>query len=96
MIVTIDAMINTKKPQSILVVYSREECHLCQDMIHALQLRQKQSAFKFEVIDIDDDPQLVSRYGEHIPVLLAFKDGPEICHYHLDQAALDAYLSKIR
>ena len=89
-------MTNTTNSQSTLIVYSREECHLCQDMIDALQSVQEQSAFEFEVIDIDSDPQLVSRYGERIPVLLAFKDGPEICHYHLDQTALDAYLSKIR
>ena len=89
-------MTNITNPQSALIVYSREECHLCQDMIHALQSVQEQNAFKFEVINIDTDPQLVSRYGERIPVLLAFKDGPEICHYHLDQAALDAHLSKTR
>lgn len=89
-------MTNTANSQSVLIVYSREECHLCQDMIHALQSMQEQNAIEFEVIDIDNDPQLVSRYGERIPVLLAFKDGPEICHYHLDQTALDAYLSKIR
>ena len=85
----------TTNSQSALIVYSREECHLCQDMIHALQSLQEQSAFKFEVTNIDTDPQLVSRYGERIPVLLAFKDGPEICHYHLDQVALDTYLFKI-
>ena len=89
-------MTNKANSQSAIIVYSREECHLCQDMIHALQSMQKQSTFEFEVIDIDSDPQLISRYGERIPVLLEFKDGPEICHYHLDQAALDAYLSKIR
>ena len=89
-------MTDIANPQSAMIVYSREECHLCQDMISALQLMQKQSAFEFEVIDIDSDSQLISRYGERIPVLLAFKDGPEICHYHLDQAALDAYLSIIR
>ncbi len=89
-------MTNTTNPQSALIVYSREECHLCQDMIHALQSMQEQSAFKFEVINIDTDPQLAFRYGERVPVLLAFKNGPEICHYHLDQSALDTYLSRIR
>ena len=89
-------MANIANPPPALIVYSREECHLCQDMIHTLQSMQEQSVFEFKVVDVDSDPQLVSRYGERIPVLLAFKDGPEICHYHLDQTALDAYLSKIR
>lgn len=87
---------NAISHQPMLVVYGREECHLCQDMIHALQALQAHSAFEFEVIDIDGNPQLVSRYSERIPVLVASKDGQEICHYHLDQTALDAYLSKIR
>lgn len=87
---------STTNPQSALIVYSREECHLCQNMIDILQSMQEQSAFKFEVINVDTDPQLISRYGERIPVLLAFKNGPEICHYYLDQAALNVYLSKIR
>ncbi len=80
----------------MFIVYSRKECHLCKDMIRALRSIQEQSAFEFEIIDIDKDTQLISRYGERIPVLLASKDGTEICHYHLDQTALDAYLSKIR
>ncbi len=89
-------MTKSANSQSTFIVYSREECHLCQDMIYALQLMQQQNTFEFEIIDIDNDAQLVSRYGERIPVLLASKDGAEICHYQLDQSALDAYLSKIR
>lgn len=89
-------MIDTVNPQSALIVYGREECHLCKDMIQALQTLQEKNTFEFEVVDIDSDTQLISRYGERIPVLLGFKEGPEICHYYLDQTAFDAYLSKIR
>jgi hypothetical protein len=35
------------------------------------------------------------KYGEWVPVLEG-PDGVEICHYHLDQAALDAYLLNFR
>jgi hypothetical protein len=45
-------------------------------------------------VDVDSDDELRSRYGERVPVLLA--GGDEICHYHLDRAALDAYFAKIR
>lgn len=80
-----------------LVVYGREECHLCQEMIASLQARQKQIQFEFEVIDIDSDPELVRLYNERIPVLAsAANKQNEICHYHLDVAALDAYFAKIR
>jgi len=79
-----------------LIVYGREECHLCQDMILALQNLQAQVSFVFQVIDIDSDPKLVARYGDKIPVLISSHNGQEICHYFLDLAALDDYLAEFR
>lgn len=79
-----------------LVVYGREECHLCQTMILALQDLQKQVSFDFQVVDIDSDPELIVLYGEKIPVLVSAADNQEICHYFLDLAALDDYLDKFR
>jgi glutaredoxin len=77
-----------------LTVYGREHCHLCQDMIAALQELQTPLHFSVDVIDVDRDEGLKSRYGERVPVLVA--GGEEICHYHLDPVALDAYFTKIR
>ena len=79
-----------------LVVYSREECHLCQNMILALQNLQEQVSFDFQVIDIDSSPELVALYGEKIPVLVSPINNQEICHYFLDLTALDDYLDKFR
>ncbi len=79
-----------------LVVYSREECHLCQNMILALQNLQEQVSFNFQVIDIDTHPELAALYGERIPVLMSSTDNQEICHYFLNLAALDDYLAKFR
>lgn len=82
---------------NLLIVYSRADCHLCQNMILALQnLQQQVSSFNFQVIDIDSDPELVTRYGERIPVLMSPLNSQEICHYFLDLAALDDYLGKFR
>jgi glutaredoxin len=82
-------------PESLaLVVYSREHCHLCHDMIAALQELQARLSFSLEVVDVDSDGELRMRYGERVPVLVA--EGEEICHYHLDPVALDAYFAKIR
>jgi thiol-disulfide isomerase/thioredoxin len=80
------------------VVYGREECHLCQNMILALKNLQEQVSFDFQVIDIDSNPELVALYGEKIPVLvfLINHQEQEICHYFLDLAAFDDYLAKIR
>ena len=77
-----------------LTVYGRAHCHLCQDMIIALQELQSHVPFQIDMIDVDSDRSLKSRYGERVPVLMA--EGEEICHYHLDPVALDAYFSKIR
>jgi hypothetical protein len=77
-----------------LVVYGREECHLCQDMIAALRESQARHYFHLEVVDVDSDDNLKSLYGERVPVLVA--RGEEICHYYLDHVVLDAYFTKIR
>lgn len=80
----------------MLIVYGREECHLCRDMILALQNLQEHESFDFRVIDIDSDPDLITLYGEKIPVLVSSADNQEICHYFLDLSALDDYLAKFR
>ena len=78
-----------------LMVYARQHCHLCEDMIAALRDLQARLRFRLEVTDVDSDNDLRLRYGERVPVLVAAR-GEEICHYHLDLNALDAYLAKIR
>lgn len=77
-----------------LTVFSREYCHLCADMIAGLEAIRHERPFSLQVIDVDEDPALELRYGDLVPVLVA--DGKEICRYHLDPAALDAYFDKIR
>ena len=79
-----------------LTVYARENCHLCHDMIIALQNLQKQVLFNLQVIDIDTKPELVALYGENIPVLVSTHTNQEICHHFLDLAALDDYIGKFR
>lgn len=76
-----------------VVVYGRKDCHLCHDMINAVDQARHQLAFDFLVVDIDTDKDLVARYGERIPVLVGGEE--EICHYHFDLAALGEYLSRI-
>ncbi|WP_394809793.1 glutaredoxin family protein [Nitrosomonas sp.] len=79
-----------------LIVYGREDCHLCQDMILALKNLQEQVSFEFQVVDIDSNPELIALYGEKIPVLMSPLTNQMICHYFLDVAALDDYLGKFR
>ena len=77
-----------------LVVLSRDYCHLCGEMVEALQALQRSIPFSIEVLDVDDDPRLEARYGERVPVLLAGDE--ELCHYRLDPVAVNAWLAKFR
>lgn len=74
-----------------LTVVSRSYCHLCDDMIAALRDLQSRLDYAFDVVDIDQRPELEANWGDKVPVLL---DGEvEICHFFLDQARLAQHLS---
>lgn len=78
----------------VLTVFGREDCHLCHEMIAALQTIQSSYSFGLELVDVDHETNLEEKYGHLVPVLSA--NGEEICHYFLDRIALDAYFAKIR
>jgi thiol-disulfide isomerase/thioredoxin len=74
-------------------LYSRSYCHLCQDMLDALQaLNSPAHPFTVEVIDVDADEALVAKYDELVPVLFGDLGQPELCHYFLDAGKVGAYL----
>ncbi len=74
-------------------LYSRSYCHLCDDMLDALNALQTDTLrFRVEVIDVDADPALVARFDELVPVLFGDLSQSELCHYFLDLAAVRAYL----
>ena len=70
-----------------LTLYGRTYCHLCEDMLRALERLQDELHFSVETVDVDADSALELRYGELVPVLVG-PDGREICHYFLDLTAL--------
>ena len=72
-----------------LILYSRPECGLCQDLEQELRAFQTELGFVVSVVDIDRDPALVERWGTRVPVLTT-ADGRLICEYFLDPAALRA------
>ena len=77
-----------------LTVLSREYCHLCEEMVTALQQMQGRFSFELEVVDVDSRPELEAEWGALVPVLL--EDGRELCHYRLDPAVLDARLARMK
>ena len=77
-----------------LTLYARTYCHLCDDMIAALQPLHSHFHFSLSIVDVDSDPRLEKLFGEKVPVLLLGET--ELCHYFLDVPAVTAALTKIR
>jgi thiol-disulfide isomerase/thioredoxin len=77
-------------------LYSRSWCHLCEDMLAALQafMAREGRPYSVDVVDVDADPGLVARFDELVPVLYGDPTGPELCHYFLDEAALRRHLAQ--
>jgi glutathione S-transferase len=71
--------------QGKVKLYSRANCHLCEEM--AAELRGL--GVDFDQIDVDSDPGLAARYGNLVPVL-ADATGAEICRFRLTDAAISS------
>lgn len=80
-----------------LRLYSRSYCHLCHDMLVALEaLRDACHAdFSIEVVDVDTEPHWVARYDELVPVLVVLDEEGEreLCHYFLDRVTVMRWLT---
>jgi len=77
-----------------LTVYSRAYCHLCDELLEALEGLQHAVPFTVEVVDIDADPGLERSHGDRVPVLV--HDGNELCHGRIDRDRVTAYLAQFR
>jgi glutaredoxin len=70
-----------------LTIYSRPGCHLCDEMkAVAAEAIRGDAHIRIEDIDISSDPELESRYGLEVPVLMI--DGTKIAKYRIEQAEL--------
>lgn len=78
-----------------LTLYSRSYCHLCDDMLTALETLRGEFDFSVDVFDVDADPELEAKYDELVPVLVDHA-GNELCHYFLDHVKVREYLSSFR
>jgi glutaredoxin len=73
-----------------VTLYGRDGCHLCDDALAVLERIRAAEPFALEVVDIERDPALHSRYLERIPVIAL--DGDELFDYFVDERALLARL----
>lgn len=75
-------------------LYSRSYCHLCEQMLTALRNLLPSEEIAITVVDVDNDPVLVDKYDELVPVLLGHNpDGSttELCHYFIDPIRVQAF-----
>lgn len=74
-------------PAQRLTLVTREECGLCEEMLHELQgLQARHRLPPLELADVDADPALLRRWGLKVPVLLL--DGALVCQHRLDTPEL--------
>jgi hypothetical protein len=72
-----------------LVIYTRRDCSLC-DQMEAAVRRSAGPDVRLARVEIDDDPRLISRFGPDVPVLCL--DGEVVCKHVLDARRLGAAL----
>lgn len=75
-----------------LVVWSRERCGLCEEMIEALAAWLEGRGMQAVVRDVDADPAARRRFGLKVPVLTL--DGQVVCHGRLDLGELGRLLGE--
>ena len=54
---------------TVVTIYSRENCHLCEVALEALKSVESELHFEIEKVYIDGNYDLVNKYGEEVPVI---------------------------
>ena len=79
---------------SVLTVYSKPDCHLCEEAMIALRSLQSELTFALVERDITDDETLHRAYFDRIPVVML--DGVELSHFFVDEALVRERLESRR
>lgn len=59
-----DSIVKTK-----VIIYSRPGCHLCEGAKEAMLAASCADKYVLEEVNIEDDPELLERYKDDIPVI---------------------------
>ncbi len=79
----------TAKPR--VTLYTRQRCHLCEEVKHQLALLRRRADFEIQEVNIDKSKELRERYNERVPVVAV--NGREVFEYRLDA---DRFLKLLR
>ncbi|MGH7602100.1 MAG: glutaredoxin family protein [bacterium] len=70
----------------IVEIYSKPDCHLCEEAKAALVKMQRRYGFQLREVNIAEDPALLAEYGTRIPLI--YVDGHLVCKYYVDETAI--------
>lgn len=76
---------------SVVALYSRPGCHLCEEVKHQLESLGREHSFELLEVNIDLDTALRQRYNEQVPVVTI--DGELVSRYRLNPGR---FLAKLR
>lgn len=69
-----------------ITLYTKPGCHLCDRAKEVIERCQRQVIVEFNQVDITGQADLISRYGQDIPVILL--DGLEIARHFVRERSL--------
>lgn len=75
---------------SRVVVIGKPDCHLCEQAEEVVAQVCNDLGIQWQVLSIEDDPELADRYWESIPVVLV--DGEHFSQWVVDASALRSCL----
>jgi len=78
---------------SLVTLYTKPGCHLCDDALDVLQRVQKLQPFTLEEVNVQDDPALLAEYGDQIPVVTL--NGTFLFEYEVDETRLRQLLKEV-
>ncbi|MFN2590644.1 MAG: glutaredoxin family protein [Actinomycetota bacterium] len=79
-------------PGRRVVLYSRRDCHLCDEARAVILAERRRSGFDFEEVSIDGDPDLEREYGLRVPVVTV--DGLDEFEFVVDPARFRALVRR--
>ena len=74
-------------------IYSRPDCHLCEEAKQVIDRVRLRFPFVVRVINIETDPELEKIYGEQVPIV--FINGHKAFKYRVDQAELERRVKRL-
>ena len=71
---------------ALITIYSKPDCHLCDRAKKVIERCRQKVDFTVEIIDVSQNPELLERYRDDIPVILL--DGNEIARHFVRERKL--------